>query len=382
MSEKTSFYKYCTLFFFLYFSLGAFLPLLSNYLKSMGFTGIQIGYLNSVASICSIIAVPFWGYISDITHKHKGILLGLLIISGTTGAIIPQFDTFAKLVVLFVVFNIGLSALFPLTDSIALHSNLPFGKIRLWGSVGFGVATATVGRIIAITSLEMIFYVFVMGIIITFLLLSNIKVHIDKTDPMKAKDFVFLITNKKYIVLVLYSLLMTATIAGNNSYFGLLYLELGGKESMIGIAFLLFTVSEAPFMQFVEGWIEKFGIYKLLTFSSILLAIRWFIYGLGPPTFIILVLFFLQGLTYGLFLISTAEYIRREFNPKIRTTAITLYNALTYGLGGMLINIMTGYIIDYTNVRTAFFIYGIISLLSILLISPLKRITSLRKAGV
>jgi MFS family permease len=56
-------------FMFFFFSamtiLGTYLPV---YLKNIGFSSVELGWLLGIASFASIIAQPFWAYMSD---KHK-----------------------------------------------------------------------------------------------------------------------------------------------------------------------------------------------------------------------------------------------------------------------------------------------------------------------
>ncbi|TDT72540.1 MFS1 family protein [Hypnocyclicus thermotrophus] len=65
---------YSFLTFFLYFSMGATLPLFSQYLQSIGLSGIEIGSIFSIGTFISILFQPFWGFIADKTNAIKKFL--------------------------------------------------------------------------------------------------------------------------------------------------------------------------------------------------------------------------------------------------------------------------------------------------------------------
>ena len=112
-----------------------------------------------------------------------------------------------------------------------------------------------------------------------------------------------LLSNTNYLVFLIASFLIGGTITANNSYFGLLYGELGGSISGIGLAFLLFAGSEAPIMAVVQNFSKRVNLILGLMISCLFFVLRYYWYGSMPAPKWILAFFFIQGLSIGSYLV-------------------------------------------------------------------------------
>ncbi|GMR03917.1 MAG: hypothetical protein BMS9Abin22_429 [Gammaproteobacteria bacterium] len=62
-------------FYFFYFAtLGAFVPYGGLYLKSIGFTPVDIGYLIALLMIFRIVAPVIWGWIADYHERRMQVV--------------------------------------------------------------------------------------------------------------------------------------------------------------------------------------------------------------------------------------------------------------------------------------------------------------------
>ena len=71
---KGQFRNYCIFYFFYYATLGVFSPYLNVYYERLGFSGSQIGNINSLSLVFAMFTTPLWGIVSDKTKKHKLVL--------------------------------------------------------------------------------------------------------------------------------------------------------------------------------------------------------------------------------------------------------------------------------------------------------------------
>lgn len=378
MQSPKAYYKFSSAYFFFYMGLGSVLPLISLYFESIGLTGVQIGTITAANAFIGIFTGPFWGYISDRTDKHKAILISLLLALVLASFTLTLTVKYSSLFVLFIIYSFVLSPINPLMDGITLHSSLPFGKIRLWGSVGFALAAFFTGMIADRTSLVVIFYSLMIGVLMTALLIWKTNIKITHTDPVNLHQLKRLLTNKKFIVFLLYAMLITSTFGGMNTYFGLYFKYIGGNVVMVGVAFLLFALSEAPFMHLMSKYLDTHAPYKLLLIVPLLGLVRWVLYGLTSSPTLVIATFALQGLFYAPMLIGGAEYIRLELPANMRTTGITLYTAIGFGLGGIFINFISGYIYDHYPANMIFLFYGALCFLALLFTPYIYRTRSIK----
>ena len=140
-------------FYFLFYAAAAAIaPFIVLYYQDLGLTGTQIGFLAGIPPLVSLFSATAWGIISDVTQRHK---VSLLVAIG--GAILmvlalPAFKTFAWLVPAILLFAFFFSPIMPLVDSTTMNllgdRKEGYGRIRLWGAVGWGITAPLAGWLI------------------------------------------------------------------------------------------------------------------------------------------------------------------------------------------------------------------------------------------
>ena len=132
-------------YFAIFAAVGLLLPYLPPYYRSLGFSGVQIAVLCSVGPMLSVVGPPAWGFLAD-RSRRPALVLQLLVV-GATLAFVPVLAVtrFGPLLA-----TLGVQALFAtsissLADPIAVlearRIGTTFARLRLWGSVGFIVAS-------------------------------------------------------------------------------------------------------------------------------------------------------------------------------------------------------------------------------------------------
>ena len=134
-------------FFFYYGYIGIVSPFLSLYFDHLGFTAIQISLLMSMLQITRILGPMFWGWLSDHQQDRIGIMRITAVISLFLFLGIFFLKTFIALMVWMFFLNLISSSLTPLGEAATVHAlqksntfESRYGKLRLWGSIGFMVA--------------------------------------------------------------------------------------------------------------------------------------------------------------------------------------------------------------------------------------------------
>jgi hypothetical protein len=138
------------LFITYYGSLGALMPYLPVYFHSLGHGGQAIGLLGAVKPLTTFIVAPLWGLISDYYQNPSLVLQVTFITSMVLQLLLPLRDE-----VHFLVGMVFVTALFnapvkSLIDSMVMNQlsateRGQYGKLRLWGQMGFGLGSSVVG---------------------------------------------------------------------------------------------------------------------------------------------------------------------------------------------------------------------------------------------
>lgn len=377
-------------YFFIFFSFGSFLPLLSPFFKERGFSGLNIGGALALGALITIIMQPLWGYLADKHKNSKSIVFILITCYTLAGLTMARGTGVAKLTIIYGVFMVFFSGIMPVIDSMVVGNGLEFGKVRLWGALGFALGAQVTGVLAENFGLSSIFTVITLSNILVLILTSRIddrSHNRERETSLNRGDVLKLLSNKNYLIFLVASFLIGGSMTGHNNYFSLLYRELGGSLSGIGLAFLLFAGSEAPVMALVQNLSKRINVISGLIISSLIFSMRWLWYSTMPDPKWILIFFFIQGLSIGSFLVLVTLYISEVTIPDLRTTALAIYFSFSAGLGGMFAQYFSGLILNNYGIAQVYNFYFIMSLLGgglyLLLIRREKKVDcKIEDAGV
>jgi len=154
-------------------------------------------------------------------------------------------------------------------------------------------------------------------------------------------------------------------LVSHGAYYGFfsIHLEnLGYSNTFIGITWALASTAEILVMIQSDKIFKAFSPEKVLTFSFIVAALRWFILFFATSETIILMSQVLHAVTYGTFHMASILYIDLLSPDKNKTLGQAVNNAATYGLGLMVGFFLSGYL--YENMDTSF-LFIISSLIAI-----------------
>ena len=136
------------------------MPYWSLYLEDRGFSYLQIATLMATIQLTKIIAPNVWGWLGDKTGQRVrlvrfGAITGSLFFAG-----VFLEPGFYGLLLVMLAFTFFWNAILPLYEVITLRSlgnqRDKYGKVRLWGSVGFIGAVALVGGILELVPIGLL----------------------------------------------------------------------------------------------------------------------------------------------------------------------------------------------------------------------------------
>ena len=363
--QKKLYLNFAGLSCFIFFGMGAFFPLLSQYMKYIGFSGIQIGTSMSLGTLVAIISQPLWGFLNDKSQKTKEILGLMLLTTSIILLFFPAIRNFYMFAITFSLFQFFLCGIGPINDAMILQTDFEYGSIRQWGSIGFAVAAFVCGILVDNIGMYIIFKVAIVAFIISIIFLKTLPVEKSSTSTIKLNEVKELLKNKNYTLFLLGVFFIGGTMNANNTYFSILYISLGGTMTGVGFAFLLFCSSEAPFMKNSSKIINKIGIEKMIIFSALIFSLRWFWYSTSPDPKLMIIFFFLQGMSIGVFIAGAVQYIKQHTKTSQRTTALAFYGSFSMGVGSIFCIFISGLIIDCFEIDTVYSFYFIWSMIGL-----------------
>lgn len=348
----------------------SYLPL---YLQYKNLNETEIGWVLAVGPLASIIAQPFWGYLSD-KHKTVKVMIQICIVGLLLSSILFfQMNGLLMLILTGAIFYFFTSPIGALGDSLAQRRaddlHISFGTIRMWGSIGFATSSLIVGEVLTRVGIQYMIWPYLLfgtiALVVSFQL-ADVKVD---SDPVQIKDVKKIFQNKPFLFFLGLMLFLTITHRASDSYIGLYIIELGGSERLVGLSWFVGVLSEAAVFALAGLWFRKFNPFVFVIIAGALYSTRWFLYSLATePTFIIY-LQVLHGLTFGVFYVAAFSYISRLIPKLLQSTGHLIFFATFFGISGIVGSLVGGAIIDVAGGATLYFVMGVFALIGTVLLT-------------
>ena len=385
-----------TLIFSLYFliffiSMGFMQPFLSLHFRSIGFSGVQVGALGTFSSLGLILTATQYGLLYDRSSRKRLFLALSMLLAGAALFFLPYLRGFGMVMVAYVLHRILISSSITAAENLSYQvssldsdSGKPsFGKLRLWGSVGFGL-TAVIGgwllgtRGILINDQLFLGFMLVSIGIILFVMpdyyFSDGKAERSKNGSAGLKNIVSLIFQDRYLFLTVLALALTDPLSdGIRSFEPIFMKDLGLTESIIGAAVSLSCFTEVPVMLLADRWIQKFEVHQLVYFILIFDLSRRLLVWFFPFGWLVFALNVLTAVSFTLRLITAIHLINLRVPKQYTTTAVTFVNITLNGIFHMLSNALSGVVYDNFGGRQIYLVSACFCVIALVIALAAKR---------
>lgn len=354
-----------------FFGVGSLYPLLSVYLSEVEqLNGYQIGTIMSISPIVMIFFQPLWGLIADRTNASIKILTMATMVAAIFALGFLTFNGYYWVFLIAVCVSIFQSAIIPISDSLSIKYTSKvkanYGNIRLFGSLGFGIAVFLMGRLSEMNP-KIIFLSFTVSLLFASILAIKMPSEKGAGNRNLLSGVKEIFTHKKFLIFLVITFLIFGPNLANNNYFGLFIEHRGGTYTGIGVAFLIAVLSEIPFMRVASNWMNRIGLLQVAALAGVVSIGRWLLYFTEPSLWLIYSTAILQGFSIGLFIPAGLQYIRDITPLHITVTGITLYSAIGNGLGNWFFTFFGGIIYEEYNIYILYLFFSILSGIGLLL---------------
>ena len=337
-------------FYFFYFaSLGALIPYWGLYLKSQGFSALQIGQLIAIIMATKIVAPNIWGWIADHTGRRMRIIrvASLLAAVAFTGVFISRDYWWLALVM--TVFSFFWNAALPQFEAITLNhlgrDTHRYSSIRLWGSIGFIVAVAGLGVLFDYTGTGWL--PSILTLLFAAIWFSSLVVpeHATSHQPLDHEPILTVLRRPTVIALLLVCFLVQASHGPYYTFYSLYLADHGYSESAIGQLWALGVLAEIGVFLRMHHWLPRFGARRLLLIATALTTLRWLLLALFVEH--VSVMIFVQTLhaaSFGVYHAVAIHLVHRLFVGRHQGRGQALYSSLSFGAGGAVGSLLAGYL--------------------------------------
>lgn len=336
-------------FYFFYFAfVGAMAPFWSLYLEDLAFSALQIGILMSLFQVMRIFAPNVWGALADRSGKgvHIVQIAAFASLLSFTGVFFGT--SFWWMFVMMSLMSFFWAAPMPVVEAMTLgyfeRDLTHYGKVRLWGSIGFIVAVLGVGYALDIVTIKRLPWL-VLGLMAAMVLFS---LWLPKTRPVHAKrdaaPIWTLLRRPGVLGLLAACFLMAAAHGPYYTFYSVYLQEYGYAKKSIGMLWAVGVVCEVAVLFWMPRLSEWFNLRNILLASFLAAGARFLLIAYGVEHLSLLLLAqTLHAITFGAYHAAAAATIHGLFRGPHEARGQALYGSISFGAGGTVGGLYSGY---------------------------------------
>lgn len=372
MAQAVPYWRLSAFYFFYFALLGTWLPYWSLYLKSLGYSSGEIGILSALVMVTKVLAPNLWGYLADrYDCRTRIIRLGALLAVIAFGGVYFRQDFYwlAAVVVGYSFFwNAVLSQFDVLTLSHLSGQHGRYSLIRLWGSIGFIAAVLAVGAWLdhhPIVHLLYIITALLSAIWLGSLLVAENPEGLTWGDRSPG-SLMRILKQPAVIAFFATSFLLQFSHGPYYTFFSIHLEAQGYSKSATGMLWSLGVFAEVLLFMGMHRLLERFSLRQILIASLALTALRWWLIAEFVESVAILVFAqCLHAASFGSAHAAAVETIRRFFTAH-HGQGMALYSGLSFGAGGALGAVLSGYAWDISPAQCFWVASGAAALAAII----------------
>jgi PPP family 3-phenylpropionic acid transporter len=356
--------------------IGFFNPYLPLWLKELGFSILAISVLVSLQAATRLFAPYGWGWLSDRTGERIKLLRysACVALLASTGL---WFDGGVQWLffVLLVMFT-HTSAMMPMSEAAMAHlvtqggvfNTRRYGRIRLWGSLGFLVTVLAAGAWFEQHGMHQfpawtVATIFAVTASVWFL--PDLK----EAVPEHAQHVNVMPVLRQRAVQWFFAAAFFHVLSHIGIYvFFSLYLDsLGYSKTMIGLLWALSVVVEIGWFFTQSRWLPRLSLTAWLMVCSAAMLLRMGV--TASSAHVLALLLFAQALhalTFATHHTVCIALLSQHFMGRLRGRGQALYTVIAYGFPGLLGGLAGGVLSTHFGLVSVFWVSVLTSLLALL----------------
>ncbi len=378
---------YAKAFYFVFFGAAACLiPFLALYYQGLGLSGREIGFLSGIVPLITMFGASIWGMLSDATGKHR--LLFLISIGGVWFSVLlmTRASTFLQLIPIVMIYALFFAPIIPLIDNSVMamlgERGREYGRIRVWGSYGWGISAVIIGLIIERYGLQWGFVGFLSTWLLLLFISSRLPMAVAKAGGKFWQELRVLLSDRSWILFLAVALIEGMSL-GIFLSFLFLHLEgMGASRAIMGLSLTAATLSEIPIFLYTRKLLARWNAQFLLAISLLFTVVRAFAYVNMTAPWQVLIISLLHGVTFGLMWTAGVAYANKMAPPGLGATAQGVFAGTVMGLGPALGAFSGGILYDAYGAVVAFQWAAVASLMALVLFVGVNRRSFMRQMQV
>jgi PPP family 3-phenylpropionic acid transporter len=346
--------------YFAYFAfVGIVSPYLSLWLDARGLSIAEIAVLMALPQALRIVAPPFWGWLADRGGRRVALLRAASIAALAVLLAFPLASRTVEYGAAMLALYFLTAAVMPIGEAIALDLSGGdagrYGRLRLWGSVGFVVTVLAGGPLLDAFGIGALPWLMVA----TMALLAAVTLRLpDRPAPRAARAAMPVrdrLREPAVVAFLASAFLMVFAHAALYSFFSLFLERNGYGTTAIGAIWGIGVAAEIALFTMQRRLFDRLSAMRLLAFSFLVSALRFaMVAASGGALWVLLWAQLMHAVTFGLHHSASMAVLHRWFEPSQQARAQAAFIVVAYGLGGSIGGVAAGWLWEHVSPSAAF----------------------------
>lgn len=367
------YWRLSSLYFFYFAVAGSLVPFWSLFLKDSGFDGLQIGWVLAIMSLTKVGAPNLWGWLADLTGKHTLIVQVAIAVCAVCFAGVWGHPGFALMLVVMTFYSFFWNAVLPQFEVITLHSlgakTERYSQIRVWGSISFVVLVVGLGFVFDHISVQYL-PAFVVAQLVALWLAALAAPHPHIAHARaERKPFLHYLRSPVVIAFMLSAILVQVAHGAYYSFFSLFMESRHYSRSMIGGLWAVGVVAEIVTFMYMHRIVARWNARRLMLFSVLISVVRWWVIAALPDQLVSLIVVQIgHAATFAIIHTVSIRFVHQRFPAAVASQGQALYSAVSFGVGGALGNLASGWLWQGGYLAGPFWMATLASILALVIV--------------
>ena len=355
--------------------IGFFNPYLPLWLKDLGLGLVAISVLTSVQAATRLFAPYVWGWLSDHTGERVKLLrIGAAVALASACLLWLELSSWWLGVVLFVMFT-HTSAMMPMSEASMAHlvsqggafDARRYGRVRLWGSVGFLVTVLVAGAWFEAFGMRQFPTMTILSLLAVLLSTLWMPDHKEPTHAQQERPAVWPVLRQPPVRWFFASTFFhVLSHIGVYVFFSLYLDSLGYSKTLIGLMWAVSVLVEVAWFFWQSRWLHHLPLTGWLLLCSAAMVLRMALTAAWADALLVLVLAqCLHALTFATHHTVCIALVSHHFPARLRGRGQALYTVIAYGFPGVIGALLGGQISERWGLAAVFWASVLTSLLAV-----------------
>jgi PPP family 3-phenylpropionic acid transporter len=323
----------------LFLAIGVFLPYFPVWLAARGFSTEDIGALIAGQIAVRVVASPLAGAMADRTGRRALILALAALLAAVAAAVLVAADDKRVIVVAALVMAAAMGPLIPISEGEAMHlarrHGAHYGRLRLWGSAAFVAANLGAGWFIdrfGVGFLMIPLAAAHLASAATSALMPADAARRDGDERAATGAFRTLLGEPRFLLFLAAGGLAVASHAAYYAFSALAWKAQGYDAFTIGALWAIGVIAEIVLFFRLATPSGAREAVTLIAAGAAGAVVRWVAMAAVLPLPLLAAVQCLHAASFALVHMGAMAWIRATVEPSMRSSAQTLYAAVSGGV--------------------------------------------------